>query len=149
MCTKRQDIEHHSWGARRRFPIRLFDSAAQLIHLQHTKAISSAILNSDLNLTPQVDSQNTLQLNIQLPTPTAESRQATVKTAIDLAAKANDGIRNARGAQQKKLRSFSLGRAARPDDLKKAGDRMEKVVTDGGVEVKRILDGVKKVLESG
>lgn len=72
-----------------------------------------------------------------------------MKTAVDLAAKATDGIRNARGAQQKKLRSFSLGRAARPDDLKKAGDRMEKLVADGSVEVKRILDSAKKVLESG
>ena len=106
-------------------------------------------MGSDLNLTPQIDSQNPLQLNIQLPSPTAESRQATVKTAIDLAEKANTGIRNARGAQQKKLRSMSVGRAARPDDLKRASDRMEKVVADGGVEVKRILDSAKRVLESG
>lgn len=116
---------------------------------QHIKAISSAILKSDLNLTPQPDAQNPLQLNIQLPTATAESRQATVKTAQDFAEKANTAVRNARGTQQKKLRSMQVGKAVRPDELKKASDRMEKVVTDGSAEVKRILDSAKRVLESG
>lgn len=116
---------------------------------QHAKAISSAILNSNLNLTPQVDAQNPLQLNIQLPTPTAESRQGTLKEAQGLADKASTAVRNARGVQQKKHRSMTLGRAARPDDLKKASDKMEKVVADGSAEVKRILDNAKKVLESG
>ena len=117
--------------------------------LQHAKAISSAILKSDLNLTPQPDSQNPLQLNVQLPTATAESRQATVKTASDLADKANTAVRNARGVQQKKLRSMQVGKVVRPDELKKASDRMEKVVADGSTEVRRILDNAKRVLESG
>lgn len=88
-------------------------------------------------------------MNIQLPPPTAESRQKTVKEAQDLADKASTTVRNARGNQQKKLRSLTLGRAARPDDLKKAGTQMEKIVTDGSAEVKKILDNAKKVLESG
>lgn len=37
---------------------------------------------------------------------------------------------------------------ARPDDLKKAADRMEKVVEKGSAEVKRIVDAAKKMLES-
>lgn len=117
--------------------------------VQHIKAITSAILNSDLNLTPQTDAQNPLQVNIQLPPPTAESRQQTVREAQDLADKASTAVRNARGDQQKKLRSLTLGKAARPDDLKKAGTQMEKVVADGSAEVKKILDSSKRVLESG
>lgn len=116
---------------------------------QHTQAIASAIQGSNLNLTPQTDATNPLQLNVQLPPPTTESRQAVVKTAMDLSEKANTAVRNARSAQQKKLRSMSLTKGARPDDIKKAGDKMEKIVSEGTAETKKILDGAKKVLESG
>lgn len=61
---------------------------------------------------------------------------------------AGASIRNARGAQQKKLRAMQLAKSARPDDLKKAGAQMEKVVEKGTAEVKRIVDGAKKVLDS-
>lgn len=37
----------------------------------------------------------------------------------------------------------------RPDDLKKATDKMEKVVAEGSAEVKKIVDSAKKMLESG
>lgn len=37
----------------------------------------------------------------------------------------------------------------RPDDLKKAGTMMEKVVEKGTVEVKKVVDTAKKVLEGG
>jgi ribosome recycling factor len=45
-------------------------------------------------------------------------------------------IRQARGAQQKVLRAMELAATARPDDLRKAKDKMEKVV-----------DAQKKALE--
>lgn len=35
-----------------------------------------------------------------------------------------------------------------PDDLQKASKRMEEVVKKGHSEVKRIVDGAKKVLEA-
>jgi ribosome recycling factor len=41
-----------------------------------------------------------------------------------------------------------LDKSVVPDDLHKAGKRMEEVVKRGHVEVKRIVDGAKKVLES-
>lgn len=43
---------------------------------------------------------------------------------------------------------MQLAKSARPDDLKKAGVAMEKVVEKGVGEVKRIVDGARKVLES-
>lgn len=44
---------------------------------------------------------------------------------------------------------MQLAKSVGPDDLKKAGAMMEKVVVKGTGEVKRVVDGVKKVLESG
>ena len=69
--------------------------------------------------------------------------------AVKAGEKAATSIRDARGKQQKKLRAMQVSKSARPDDLKKAGTQMEKVVEKGGVEVKRIVDGARKVLESG
>ena len=57
-------------------------------------------------------------------------------------------MRSARQTQQKKLRALQLAKSARPDDLKKAGVRMEKVVEKGAGEVKRIVDGAKKALDA-
>ena len=56
-------------------------------------------------------------------------------------------MRQARGAQQKKLRAMGLAKTVRPDDLKKAGDKMEKLVEGGYGEVKKVVEGAKKVLE--
>ena len=113
------------------------------------KPISSAILSSNLNLTPQPDQQNAQQLNINLPPPTTEARTQAVQAAQRAADAANTAIRNARGIHQKALRTMQVARTARPDDIKKAGDRMEKVVEAGGVEVKKIVDSAKRVLQGG
>lgn len=43
---------------------------------------------------------------------------------------------------------MQLAKTARPDDLKKAGVLMEKVVEKGTGEVKKIVDGARKVLDS-
>lgn len=44
---------------------------------------------------------------------------------------------------------MQLGKSARPDDLKKAGTMMEKVVEKATAELKKVVDNAKKVLESG
>jgi len=62
--------------------------------------------------------------------------------------KAGSAIKDARARQQKKLRGLQLSKAARPDELKKAGAAMEKVVEKGASEVKKVVDAAKKVLES-
>ncbi|KAL9093778.1 MAG: hypothetical protein Q9159_000080 [Coniocarpon cinnabarinum] len=116
---------------------------------EHMKPISSAILSSELGLAPQSDAQNSLQLNMNLPPPTTEARQRAVLAAQKLADGANDAVRNARGAHQKVLRAMEKARSARPDDVKKAGDEMEKIVAAGNAEVRRIADTAKKALEGG
>lgn len=90
-----------------------------------------------------------MALNVHLPPPTKESRQVAVQAAGKAAETANTAIRNARQAQQKRLRAMQLGKVARPDDLKKAGERMEKVVERGMGEAKKIGDAARRVLESG
>ncbi|KAK4967559.1 hypothetical protein LTR28_002634 [Elasticomyces elasticus] len=115
----------------------------------HVKPTVTAIQSSTLSLTPQPDAQNPLLLTLTIPPPTADSRRAAVASATKAAETANTSIRNARQTQQKKLRTLQVNKTARPDDLKKAGTMMEKVVEKGVGEVKRIVDSAKKVLESG
>ncbi|KXT07670.1 hypothetical protein AC578_10204 [Pseudocercospora eumusae] len=117
----------------------------------HVKPVSSAIQSSNLSLTPQPDptGQNPLLLILNIPPPTAESRKAAVNEATKAGDKASTNVRDARGKQQKKLRALQLNKSVRPDDLKKAGTMMEKVVEKGTAELKKIVDNAKKVLESG
>ena len=118
---------------------------------QHVKPVSSAIQSSSLSLTPQPDptGQNQLLLVLNIPPPTAESRKAVIDEAVKAGEKASTSVRDARGKQQKKLRALQLNKSARPDDLKKAGTMMEKVVEKGTAELKKVVDNAKKVLESG
>ncbi|KAF2164110.1 hypothetical protein M409DRAFT_68039 [Zasmidium cellare ATCC 36951] len=117
----------------------------------HVKPVSSAIQASALSLTPQPDptGSNPLMLVLNIPPPTADSRKAAVAEATKAGDKATTSVRDARGKQQKKMRAMQLNKSARPDDLKKAGSMMEKVVEKGSDELKKVLDNAKKVLESG
>lgn len=118
---------------------------------EHVKPTSSAIQSSSLSLTPQPDptGTNPLLLVVNIPPPTTESRKATVNEAVKAGDKASTAVRDARSKQQKKLRAMQVAKSARPDDLKKAGEKMESVVEKGQGEVKRIVDSAKKVLEGG
>ena len=115
------------------------------------KPVSAAIQSSNLSLTPQPDptGANPLLLVINIPPPTADSRRAVVTEANQAGERASVNLRNARGKQQKKFRAMQLAKSARMDVLKKAGTQMEKVVEKGTAELKRLVDGAKKVLESG
>ncbi|KAK3067077.1 hypothetical protein LTR53_016256 [Teratosphaeriaceae sp. CCFEE 6253] len=117
----------------------------------HVKLVSSAIASSTLSLTPQPDptGTNPLLLVINIPPPTADSRRAVVNEASKAGEKASTNLRDARGKQQKKIRAMQVSKTARPDDLAKAGKAMEKVVEKGTAEVKRLVDGARKALESG
>ena len=88
-------------------------------------------------------------LVLNIPPPTADSRKAAVAEATKAGDKASTSVRDARGKQQKKMRAMQLNKSARPDDLKKAGTMMEKVVEKGSAELKKVLDNARKVLESG
>jgi ribosome recycling factor len=108
----------------------------------------SAIQGSnDLNLQPQQDAHNALQLNIAIPPPTKESRDQAMGAATKAGETAYVGVRNARGAMQKRLRAMELKRTARPDDLKKAHKDMEKVVEKGNADIKKAVEVARKAME--
>jgi ribosome recycling factor len=100
-----------------------------------------------LNLQPQQDPQNALQLNIPIPPPTKESRDLALGAAGKAGEKAGVGIRDARGAMQKRLRAMELSKAARPDDIRKAHKEMEKVVDKGNADVKKAVEAARKAME--
>ncbi|KAB8621924.1 hypothetical protein FH972_026033 [Carpinus fangiana] len=114
----------------------------------HKRPITSAIQSSELNLQPQPDPANPLQLNITVPGATAESRKEAVAAAGKAEQTAIKAVRDARQAQHKKHNHMQKSKSALPDDLKKAGGKMEKVVESGLAEVKKIADAAKRALES-
>ncbi|KAI9934392.1 hypothetical protein ASPWEDRAFT_116622 [Aspergillus wentii DTO 134E9] len=114
---------------------------------EHIKPINSAIVSSNLSLTPQSDAHNALQLNILIPPPTKESRDQTVHIAKTAMEKAASSIRDSRGAVHKRLQDMQKKKIARPDDVRKAQDQMEKLTEKGQKELKDLFDAAKKALE--
>ncbi|KAF2642688.1 ribosome recycling factor, partial [Massarina eburnea CBS 473.64] len=116
---------------------------------EHIKPISSAISSSPHSLTPlSPESANPLTIQVPLPPPTGETRRFAIESATKAAAEADKWIQNSRQSHNKGLRKKSLDKSVLPDDLQKASKLMEEVVKKGHAEVKRIVEGAKKVLES-
>lgn len=70
-----------------------------------------------------------------------------LETALKSAEATGHQVMQARAAQQKKLRAMKLARLVGPDDRRKAGEKMEKVVERATAEVKQVVDRARKVLE--
>ncbi|OBT55791.1 hypothetical protein VE04_04287 [Pseudogymnoascus sp. 24MN13] len=114
----------------------------------HIKPIISAIQNAkELNLQPVPDPHNSSQLNVPLPAPTKESRDAALAAAHDVGETAKAAITAARGVMQKKLRQMEIKKTALPDELKKAHKEMEKIVQGAVADVKKTFES-KQQLES-
>ncbi|QSZ29699.1 hypothetical protein DSL72_004216 [Monilinia vaccinii-corymbosi] len=114
----------------------------------HIKSIISTIQSApNLQLQPQPDPHNPLALNIPIPPPTKESRDLALQAASKAGEQASVGLRNARGAMQKKLRTMEIKKLVRPDDSKKAHKEMEKVVEKGNGEVKKLVEAARKGME--
>jgi ribosome recycling factor len=60
---------------------------------------------------------------------------------------ANQAVKNARAAMQKRLRAMELKKTVRPDDLKKAHKEMERLVEKGHTDVKTAVDAARKNME--
>ena len=110
---------------------------------QHVKPVSSAIAGSEYSLTPQQDSQNPLQLNIQLPIATAESRQESVKLATKASEHTMNALRAARAVKHKQLQDKKI----RGDDRRKLEKTLEEANNAATAEVKKIVDSARKALE--
>ncbi|PLB33988.1 ribosome-recycling factor [Aspergillus candidus] len=113
----------------------------------HVKAIASTIVSSNLSLTPQPDAHNALQLNIPIPPPTKESRDHAIGLAKAAMEKANSSIRDSRGALHKRLQDMQKKKLARPDDVRKAHEHMEKLIEKSHKDVKDLFETARKALE--
>ncbi|OJJ99552.1 hypothetical protein ASPACDRAFT_61316 [Aspergillus aculeatus ATCC 16872] len=113
----------------------------------HVKSIISAIISSNLSLTPQVDPHNALQLNVPIPPPTKESREQAVTMAKKAMEKAVTAVRDSRGVVHKRLQDMQKKKTARPDDVRKAQEQMEKLSEKGQKDVKEIFETAKKAME--
>lgn len=98
-------------------------------------------------MNPQPDAHNNLQLNIPIPPPTKESRDQTVQSAKAATDKAASAVRDARSIVHKRLQDMQKKKIARPDDVRKAQDNMEKLTEKGQKEVKDLFEAAKKALE--
>lgn len=61
--------------------------------------------------------------------------------------KAANAVRDSRGAVHKRLQDMQKKKIARPDDVRKAQDQMEKITEKGQKEVKDLFEAAKKALE--
>ncbi|SLM40144.1 Ribosome recycling factor domain [Lasallia pustulata] len=116
---------------------------------EHIKPISRTILASPHSLNPIPSPTNPFELHVAIPPPTKESRMQVLAAASKAGETAAHTVQEARGRQQKKLRAMKLARKAGPDALRKAGEKMEKVVQKGSAEVKKVVEGARRVLEQG
>ncbi|RAL01499.1 ribosome-recycling factor [Aspergillus ibericus CBS 121593] len=113
----------------------------------HVKPIISSIVSSSLSLTPQPDPHNALQLNITIPPPTKESREQTIIIAKAAMDKAAGAIRDSRGAVHKRLQDLQKKKIARPDDVRKAQEQMEKLTEKGQKDARELFEATKKTME--
>jgi ribosome recycling factor len=92
-------------------------------------------------LQPVVDSTNPLLINVPLPPPTKESRDANAKKAGQVLNKALEGLKSARLATHKKIMSV---RKVRPDEVAKADKKMEDITKKRKAEMEKTAAAAQK-----
>ncbi|KAL8910217.1 MAG: hypothetical protein Q9171_004460 [Xanthocarpia ochracea] len=78
-----------------------------------------------------------------------ESRHAALNLVSHKGASALFALREARGAQRKRLRQLGLSRKIGPDKLRKAEKELEKVNEGGVARVNKVVEERRKVLGEG
>lgn len=107
----------------------------------------TSLLASPYSLTPSPpDPQNPTHITVPIPPPTRDARLEALQTVTKAGEQAAAAVRAARAVMQKRLRGMGVAKSARPDDLRKAGEGMEKVVERGVGDVKGVVEGAKRVL---
>ncbi|KAB2575377.1 hypothetical protein BFW01_g6129 [Lasiodiplodia theobromae] len=116
---------------------------------EYIKPLMSTIQASPYSLTPQPPKSDApTTITVPIPPPTGESRKKALDAAKAAETTALQAVQNARAAHQKKLRTLEVEKKVRPDDVKKAKKLMDETAKKGQEEVKHIVDGARKVLES-
>ena len=94
-----------------------------------------------------VDAKNAQLVNVPLPPPTRESRDAMGKQALAVGHKAAEALGKARLAAHKKIQAARNSKALRPDDVKKAEKRMEEISKKRKTELDATIAAAKKDIE--
>ncbi|KAL8679145.1 MAG: hypothetical protein Q9186_004536 [Xanthomendoza sp. 1 TL-2023] len=125
----------------------------------HLKPIQSAISSQPLNLSPlppappssssSISSHQPLEIHIPIPPTTTESRLAALSKVSSRGESALFALREARGAQKKRLRELRLAKKVGPDKLWKAEQELEKVNEGGVGRVKKVVEERRRGLGSG
>jgi len=115
---------------------------SQLTHVtKHLKPVTTA-LTAALSITPSTppSSAPLLELHLPIPPTTAESRAEAQKEAASRGEAALAALREARGAQKKKLRALGLAKVVGPDEMFKAEKELERVNEAGVGECRRVVE---------
>ncbi|KAL8848605.1 MAG: hypothetical protein Q9221_006379 [Calogaya cf. arnoldii] len=123
---------------------------------EHIKPITSALSAPPLSLAPMTpstpsasSSQQSPEIHIPIPPTTGESRNAALKTVSTKGESALFALREARGAQKKRLRQLELGCKIGPDMARKAVRKLDQVNEDGVERIKKAVEEKKKALVEG
>ena len=109
----------------------------------------SALASSSENLSPTNSPTDPLTILIPIPPTTQESRETAKALASKKGEEALFAVREARGAEKKRLRAMALGKQVGPDDLRRAEKEMEKVNERAMGEAKKLVEGARRGLEGG
>ena len=109
----------------------------------------SALASSSENLSPTNSPTDPLTILVPIPPTTQESREAAKALAAKKGDEALVALREARGAEKKRLRAMELGRQVGPDDFRRAEKDMEKINEKAMGEAKKLVEGARRGLEGG
>ncbi|KAL9051350.1 MAG: hypothetical protein Q9206_004739, partial [Seirophora lacunosa] len=114
---------------------------------EHVRPLTTALAASPLALNAQPPSTHApLELHIPIPPTTTESRHAALSAVSAKGEAALFALREARGAQKKRLRQLKLAAKVGPDSMRRAEKELEKVNERGVAEVKKVVEAGRKAL---
>ncbi|KAI4184588.1 MAG: hypothetical protein L6R41_004642 [Letrouitia leprolyta] len=117
---------------------------------EHTKPLLTALSSSPLSINPLPPSPTTpFELHIPIPPTTTESRQTAIAQVSAKGKKALFALREARGAEKKRLNALKLGNKVGPDMLRRGETELERVNEKGVGEVKKVVEGGRRGLGDG
>lgn len=122
----------------RKFVITVFDPS-------HTKSIINAVLDSGLNMNPQIDPNNNQTLNVPLPPITTESKKENVKSLKLTFEKFKNGSGTKSSSSLSSIRADIKHRISKK---KKLSDGEQRVVNDFEKLHKKFVDKLNDVFKA-
>ncbi|MFA5879380.1 MAG: ribosome recycling factor [Candidatus Margulisiibacteriota bacterium] len=100
------------------------------------KSIEKAILNSDLNVSPQVDGTT---IRIRLPELTEERRKELVKVTKKIEEESKIALRNIRRDAMEELKKQEKNKEISEDDAKTRGEEIQKELDKFIIQVEKLI----------